>query len=47
MLDVEFGAIIFAVFLSIVVSALTRVGQEPRCVLTLKFNPGLGMERAS
>lgn len=33
---------------SVAVSALTRVGQEPRSVLTLKFNPAsLGMERAS
>jgi len=33
---------------SVAVSALARVGQEPRSVLTLKFNPAsLGMERAS
>jgi hypothetical protein len=33
---------------SVAVSALARVGQEPRCVLTLKFNPAsFGMEQAS
>lgn len=33
---------------SVAVSALARAGQEPRSVLTLKFNPAsLGMERAS